>query len=303
MRGPRPRARLLALAAALAAPVLYALWIRPRLLTWGATPDETTGPYASDELVPDPDGGATMATTLPAPPERVWAWLVQMGGGRGGWYSWDWLDNDGEPSADRIVPEWQRLEEGQQLKGPTNWWTVVMLAPSRTLVLQTAYQLPSGQGFDPRSGPPPRALHGRNLGLPPAAGPWRRDPSGSPYAQPGPPAIIHPAVRPAAGGTGAFHHADPPVPQPARPDRCAGVTWAGAAVDEFVRFERPTAWASVGRSRRLVANSNGQVSTTPGGTRLVVRIELRPQGALRLLLPVLGPIMRRREEAISARSS
>ena len=157
MRGPRPRARLLALAAALAAPGLYALWIRPRLLTWGATPDETTGPYPSDELVPDPDGGATMATTLPAPPERVWAWLVQMGGGRGGWYSWDWLDNDGAPSADRIVPEWQRLEEGQQLKGPTNWWTVVMLAPSRTLVLQTAYELPSGQGFDPRSGPPPRA--------------------------------------------------------------------------------------------------------------------------------------------------
>jgi Polyketide cyclase / dehydrase and lipid transport len=65
---------------------------------------------------------------------------------------------------------------------------------------------------------------------------------------------------------------------------------------EFVRFERPTAWASVGRSSRLVANSNGQVSTTLGGTRLVVRIELRPQGALRLLLPALGPIMRRREE-------
>jgi hypothetical protein len=65
---------------------------------------------------------------------------------------------------------------------------------------------------------------------------------------------------------------------------------------EFVRFERPTAWASVGRSRRLVANSNGQVSTTPGGTRLVVRIQLQPQGALRLLLPVLDPIMRRREE-------
>jgi hypothetical protein len=65
---------------------------------------------------------------------------------------------------------------------------------------------------------------------------------------------------------------------------------------EFVRFEGPTAWASVGRSRRLVASSNGQVSTTPDGTRLVVRIELRPQGALRLLRPVLGPIMRRREE-------
>jgi uncharacterized protein YndB with AHSA1/START domain len=64
---------------------------------------------------------------------------------------------------------------------------------------------------------------------------------------------------------------------------------------ELVRVERPTAWASVGRSRRLVANSEGQVSKTPGGARLVIRMELQPRGALRLLLPVLGPIMRRRE--------
>jgi len=64
---------------------------------------------------------------------------------------------------------------------------------------------------------------------------------------------------------------------------------------EFVRFQRPTAWGSVGRSRWLVANSEGQVSKTPGGARLVIRMELQPRGALRLLRPALGPIMRRRE--------
>jgi uncharacterized protein YndB with AHSA1/START domain len=64
---------------------------------------------------------------------------------------------------------------------------------------------------------------------------------------------------------------------------------------EFVRFERPTTWTSVGRSRRLLANSEGQVSKTPGGARLVIRMELQPQGPLRLLLPVLGPTIRRRE--------
>src|SRR2546423_755986 len=56
-----------------------------RLLTWGATPEEAACTYPGDELVHDPDGGATMATALPAPPERIWPWLVQMGGGRGGW--------------------------------------------------------------------------------------------------------------------------------------------------------------------------------------------------------------------------
>ena len=161
MGGQRPRARVLAPAAAVAALAFYARWLRPRLLSWGATPAETTGAYPGDELLPDPDGGATMATTLPAPPERVWPWLVQMGLGRGGWYSWDWLDNDGEPSAERIVAHWQRLEVGQQLyrvpKGPTNWWTVAMLEPTRTLVLQATYGSLTGQGFDPRSGPRPRA--------------------------------------------------------------------------------------------------------------------------------------------------
>jgi hypothetical protein len=61
-----------------------------------------------------------MATVLSAPPERVWPWLVRMGGDRAGWYSWDWLDNNRKPSADRVVHDWQDLEMGWDLKGPPN---------------------------------------------------------------------------------------------------------------------------------------------------------------------------------------
>jgi proline iminopeptidase len=156
----RPAARLLPFAAASAALALYAQWIRPRLLTWGATRDEITGAYPGDELVPDPDGMSTMATTLPAPPETVWAWLVQMGYDRGGWYSWDWLDHYGEPSADHIVPEWQDLEEGQRLsaaRSSRSWFTVARLEPNRTLVLRSDLNVPSGHSFDPQSDPLPRA--------------------------------------------------------------------------------------------------------------------------------------------------
>jgi uncharacterized protein YndB with AHSA1/START domain len=64
---------------------------------------------------------------------------------------------------------------------------------------------------------------------------------------------------------------------------------------EFVRYQHPTSWATVGRSRRLVATAEGQVWPTPGGARLVLRTRLQPRGALRLLRPVLGPIMRQRE--------
>src|SRR4029450_12730562 len=71
--------------------------------------------------------------------------------------SWDGLDNNGEPSADRVVPDWQNLEVGRRLKGPTNWWIVVALEPNRTLVMQPRYGLLTGLSFDPRSGLLPRA--------------------------------------------------------------------------------------------------------------------------------------------------
>jgi hypothetical protein len=84
-----------------------------------------------------------------------------MGLGRGGWYSWDWVDNNGAASADRIVHQWQHLEKGQHLyrvpKGPTNWWTVVVLEPNHSLVLRSSYGSLTGKGFDPRSGPRPWA--------------------------------------------------------------------------------------------------------------------------------------------------
>jgi hypothetical protein len=160
MKGHRPAARLLSLAAACAAPVVCALWVWPRLLTWGATGGEAAGAYPGDELIAGPAHSSTMATTLPAPPERVWPWLVQMGYDRAGWYSWDRLDHGGQPSADRIVPGWQQLAEGQRLNSMgngRNWMTVAVLEPGRTLVLRSVYQLPSFRTFDPRSGPLPRA--------------------------------------------------------------------------------------------------------------------------------------------------
>jgi proline iminopeptidase len=98
-----------------------------------------------------------------------------MGGGRAGWYSWDWLDNSGQPSADHIVPEWQSLEVGRQLKGPANWWTVAVVEPNRTLVLQSSCGLPPRPLFRSAARLPASGAPGRDLGLPPAAGSRRPD--------------------------------------------------------------------------------------------------------------------------------
>ena len=55
----------------------------------------------------------TRAVTVKARPEDIWPWLVQIGCKRAGWYSYDWVDNLGKPSTERIIPEYQQLEIGQ----------------------------------------------------------------------------------------------------------------------------------------------------------------------------------------------
>jgi hypothetical protein len=85
---------------------------RPWQLTWGATPQEVARPLPGDDLIPRPTFNATRAITIAAPPAAVFPWLVQVGVGRGGWYSYDLLDNLGRPSARAIVPELQDLAAG-----------------------------------------------------------------------------------------------------------------------------------------------------------------------------------------------
>jgi hypothetical protein len=137
----------------------YALVVRPRLLRWGATDDEVKGPYPGADLIPGGTRSATMAVTIDAPPARVWPWLAQMGYGRAGWYSWDHLDNFGQPSAEELHPEWQDIHVGDflgPLEGPTSRaWAVAALEPERFLGLRASFDLRKGRWFDP-AGPPPR---------------------------------------------------------------------------------------------------------------------------------------------------
>ncbi|MDK0748930.1 hypothetical protein P7A58_15550, partial [Clostridium perfringens] len=74
-------------------------------------------PLTGDELVPDPNYSSTRAISIAAPPAQVWQWLVQIGYGRGGFYSYDQLERmaglTGLHSTNEIVPEWQALKAGE----------------------------------------------------------------------------------------------------------------------------------------------------------------------------------------------
>jgi hypothetical protein len=94
---------------------LYVWKVRPWMATWGTEGDEVSKPLVGDEHVPEPMLQATRAVTIDAPPEEVWPWLVQMGLDRGGFYSYDRLDNESQPSATTIIPELQDLQEGDEI--------------------------------------------------------------------------------------------------------------------------------------------------------------------------------------------
>lgn len=105
-----------------------------------------------------------MAVTIDAPPEAVWPWLVQMGGDRAGWYSWDRLDNGGRPSATEVHPDWQDLALGDHVKywrpsGPVDAWQVAALEPNRFLGLHGLYDF-HGRDLDPASPRPPAYVEG-----------------------------------------------------------------------------------------------------------------------------------------------
>jgi hypothetical protein len=88
---------------------------RPWQLRWGATDPELARAFPGDDLLSTPTFNATRAITIHARPESVWPWLVQVGVKRGGWYSYDLLDNMGHPSARSIVPAFQKIGVGDLL--------------------------------------------------------------------------------------------------------------------------------------------------------------------------------------------
>lgn len=125
------------LVAVAAAPLL-----RRRYARWGTVPSELTASLPGDELVPAPRLSSTRAITVDAPADEVWPWLVQIGQGRGGLYSFDGLENLlglDLHSADEVHADLQCLRPGDTVRlaagGRAPSYRVREVAPPTTLVL------------------------------------------------------------------------------------------------------------------------------------------------------------------------
>ncbi|MCS7060382.1 MAG: hypothetical protein RMN25_04380 [Anaerolineae bacterium] len=120
--------------------VAYWVAVSPWHVKWGATDDEAALALPGDELVPNPTFKSTRAITIHAPPADIWPWLMQMGQGRGGMYSYDLLENLFRldlRSVDRVVPELQNLKVGDviPIEPSGSGYTVVDLQPNERLLL------------------------------------------------------------------------------------------------------------------------------------------------------------------------
>src|SRR5690554_2931020 len=135
---PRPSEVLVTLAAGAIAVVPV---LRTWALQWGATEAELDATLPGDDVVPAAGHVSTRAVSINATPERVWPWLVQLGQGRGGFYSYDVLENllgCDVHSANRIEAHWQDLAVGDEIRlhPSADPLLVSEVDPDRALVLR-----------------------------------------------------------------------------------------------------------------------------------------------------------------------
>ncbi len=93
-------------------------FIGRRRLRWGTVGTETTDSLPGDELVSEPKWSYTLAIAIDAPPDDVWPWIAQIGQRRGGFYSYQTLENIAGckiTNTTELLPEHQHPAVGEDV--------------------------------------------------------------------------------------------------------------------------------------------------------------------------------------------
>ncbi len=120
--------------------LFYALLARPYHMRWGATREESIAAMPGDHFITATSEHSTRAITIYAPAPIVWEWIIQLGQGRGGFYSYDWLENlfaAKMVNSDQILPTAQIQKLGDHVSfmenGPYN--EVTFIEPGKVLII------------------------------------------------------------------------------------------------------------------------------------------------------------------------
>jgi hypothetical protein len=113
--------------------------LRPWYAKWGATKSELVQTLPGDDSVTDPGASYTQAISIQASATAIWPWLVQTGQGKGGFYSYELLENIVGcqiHNVTRILPEHQdiKIGDGLLLHPDMPAIPVAIIEPEKTLV-------------------------------------------------------------------------------------------------------------------------------------------------------------------------
>jgi len=128
----------------------------------GVSDGEAFGPLPGDEFIAHPMVEWTRGVTVHAGPEGVWPWLAQMGYGRGGWYTPQWVDlfanrwvfgvkHPFPASASRLLPQYQHVAVGDLIcDGPdyASYFRVMRVDPGRAVVYRSIRHPRRGSPID-----------------------------------------------------------------------------------------------------------------------------------------------------------
>ncbi len=130
---------------------------------WGLSRDTAGRSFPGDEIIPEPKAQFTHGVEIDAPTSCIWPWIAQIGQGRGGFYSYELLENLsglGIYNADEILPEFQYPKLGDKIPfSDKDAYPLIVCKPGSAMAIETCIDLDTNQLYDPTIGTPQNFLH------------------------------------------------------------------------------------------------------------------------------------------------
>ena len=139
------------------------LFFKPLRDRWGLSSKEANSTFPGDHLVPQPRSEFVHAIEINAPASLVWPWIAQIGQGRGGFYSYEALENIFGLkiyNSDKILPEFQQPKIGDLIPfSPKDAYPVVICQPGKAMAIENWYDLNKNSVYNQALESPMNYLH------------------------------------------------------------------------------------------------------------------------------------------------